>query len=89
MSYSIFGFSTVIGSLGIFIFGMKIFSEGLQKIAGSKLKGILSGMTRNRATGVVTGFATTAYHSIFNNHNRHGGQLRQRWFTDVLYSRPV
>ena len=60
MSYSIFDFLQLIGSLGIFIFGMKIFSEGLQKIAGSKLKGILSGMTRNRATGVVTGFATTA-----------------------------
>lgn len=60
MSYSLFDFLQLIGSLGIFIFGMKIFSEGLQKIAGSKLKGILSGMTRNRATGVVTGFATTA-----------------------------
>jgi len=60
MSYSIFDFLQLIGSLGIFIFGMKIFSEGLQKIAGHRLKGILSGMTRNRATGVLTGFATTA-----------------------------
>ncbi|RUO35417.1 Na/Pi cotransporter family protein [Aliidiomarina sanyensis] len=60
MNYSLFDFLQLIGSLGIFIFGMKIFSEGLQKIAGSRLKGILSGMTRNRATGVVTGFATTA-----------------------------
>ena len=39
---------------------MKIFSEGLQNIAGSRLKGILSGMTRNRFTGVLTGFGTTA-----------------------------
>ncbi|WP_194755240.1 Na/Pi cotransporter family protein [Aliidiomarina indica] len=60
MNYSLFDFLQLIGSLGIFIFGMKIFSEGLQKIAGSKLKGILSGMTRNRAAGVATGFATTA-----------------------------
>lgn len=60
MSYSIFDFLQLIGSLGIFIFGMKIFSEGLQKIAGHRLKGILSGMTRNRATGVLTGFTTTA-----------------------------
>ncbi|EXJ11859.1 MULTISPECIES: Na/Pi cotransporter family protein [Nitrincola] len=60
MSYTLFDFLQLIGSLGIFIFGMKIFSEGLQKIAGNRLKGILSGMTRNRFTGVVTGFATTA-----------------------------
>ncbi|TRW50176.1 Na/Pi cotransporter family protein [Aliidiomarina halalkaliphila] len=60
MNYSLFDFLQLIGSLGIFIFGMKIFSEGLQKIAGSKLKGILSGMTRNRASGILTGFATTA-----------------------------
>ncbi|WP_416885491.1 Na/Pi cotransporter family protein [Marinospirillum sp.] len=60
MSYSLFDFLQLIGSLGIFIFGMKIFSEGLQKIAGNRLKGILSGMTRNRFTGVLTGFATTA-----------------------------
>jgi phosphate:Na+ symporter len=60
MSYSLFDFLQLIGSLGIFIFGMKIFSEGLQKIAGSRLKGILGGMTQNRMSGVVTGFATTA-----------------------------
>ncbi|EGN75455.1 Na/Pi-cotransporter [Idiomarina sp. A28L] len=60
MSYSLFDFLQLVGSLGIFIFGMKIFSEGLQKIAGSRLKGIVSGMTRNRLTGVVTGFGTTA-----------------------------
>ncbi len=60
MTYTFFDFLQLIGSLGIFIFGMKIFSEGLQKIAGNRLKGILSGMTRNRLTGVLTGFATTA-----------------------------
>lgn len=60
MNYSLFDFLQLIGSLGIFIFGMKIFSEGLQNVAGDRLKSILSGMTRNRATGVVTGFATTA-----------------------------
>ena len=60
MQYSLFDFLQLIGSLGIFIFGMKIFSEGLQKVAGHRLKGILSGMTRNRLTGVLTGFGTTA-----------------------------
>ncbi len=60
MSYTLFDFLQLIGSLGIFIFGMKIFSEGLQKIAGHRLKSILSGMTRNRFAGVITGFGTTA-----------------------------
>lgn len=60
MTYSLFDFLQLVGSLGIFIFGMKIFSEALQKVAGSRLKAILSGMTRNRLTGVLTGFGTTA-----------------------------
>jgi phosphate:Na+ symporter len=60
MSYTLFDFLQLIGSLGIFIFGMKIFSDGLQKVAGNKLRGILKGMTRNRIVGVVTGFGTTA-----------------------------
>jgi len=60
MTYSFFDFLQLIGSLGIFIFGMKIFSDGLQKIAGSKLRSILKGMTRNRLTGIFTGFGTTA-----------------------------
>ncbi len=60
MNYSFFDLLQLIGALGIFIFGMKIFSEGLQKIAGNRLKGILSGMTRNRLTGVLTGLGTTA-----------------------------
>lgn len=60
MNYSIWDFLQLIGSLGIFIFGMKIFSDGLQKIAGSKLRSILKGMTRNRITGIFTGFGTTA-----------------------------
>lgn len=60
MTYTLFDFLQLIGSLGIFIYGMKIFSEGLQKIAGGRLRGILKGMTTNRATGVATGFTATA-----------------------------
>lgn len=60
MTYNLFDFLQLVGSLGIFIYGMKIFSEGLQKIAGNKLRGILKGMTTNRFTGVVTGFTATA-----------------------------
>lgn len=60
MDYSFFDFLTLIGSLGLFLFGMKIMSEGLQKVAGDKLRNILSVMTTNRFTGVLTGILITA-----------------------------
>lgn len=51
---------TLIGSLGLFLFGMKIMSESLQKVAGNKIRSILSAMTSNRFKGVLTGFLITA-----------------------------
>lgn len=59
MTYTFFDFLQLVGALGIFIFGMKIFSDALQKVAGRKLRSILKGMTRNRVMGIFTGFATT------------------------------
>jgi len=49
----------IVGSLGLFIFGMKVMSEGIQKAAGKKLRQILGTMTRNRFFGVLTGFLIT------------------------------
>ena len=51
---------TLIGSLGIFLYGMKLMSESLQRVAGQKLRGILAKMTSNRVLGVFTGFLITA-----------------------------
>lgn len=59
MSYTIFDFLQLIGSLGVFIYGMKVFSDGLQKVAGSKLRAILKGMTTTRFRGILTGFGAT------------------------------
>jgi len=59
MAYNFFDFLQLIGSLGIFIYGMKVFSDGLQKVAGSKLRAILKGMTTTRIRGIFTGFAAT------------------------------
>ncbi len=56
----IFGFLTVIGSLGLFIYGMKNMSEGIQRLAGNRLRELLAALTSNRLTGVLTGFGTTA-----------------------------
>ncbi len=60
MTYTVWDFLQLIGALGIFIYGMKVFSEGLQKIAGNKLRAILKGMTSTRFRGILTGFATTS-----------------------------
>ena len=59
MNYSLFDFLTLIGSLGLFLFGMKMMSEALQKVAGSRMRTILSAMTSNRFLGVLTGFLVT------------------------------
>lgn len=57
---TLFDILKLLGSLGVFIFGMKLMSDGIQKIAGSKLRSLLSTITRNRLSGIFTGFTTTA-----------------------------
>ncbi len=54
----------VLGALGLLIFGMKMMSEALQKMAGPQLRYILAKMTTNRLTGMLTGtFVTCAVQS--------------------------
>jgi len=88
MTYSLFDFLQLVGSLGIFIYGMKVFSDGLQKVAGGRLRSILKGMTTTRFKGILTGFgATTITQSsttttvmdnpILYNYNRNGCQFCQ------------
>ena len=50
----------ILGALGVFLFGMKIMSEALQKVAGATLKNLLNKITSNRVSGVITGFMVTA-----------------------------
>lgn len=59
MDFNFFNLLQLIGALGIFIYGMKVFSDGLQKVAGNKLRSILKGMTSTRFRGILTGFTTT------------------------------
>ena len=61
MDYSFFDFLRLIGSLALFLYGMKIMSEGLQKFAGDSLRRILTAMTTNRVTGMLTGVLTVSY----------------------------
>ena len=49
----------LLGSLGLLIYGMRMMSEALQKMAGPQLRHILSKMTTNRVTGMLTGTLVT------------------------------
>lgn len=60
MDYSFLDFLTLLGAVGLFLYGMTLMSEGLQKAAGNGLRNILGAMTRNRFTGALTGFSITA-----------------------------
>ena len=51
---------SLVGSLALFLFGMKTMSEGLEKFAGDRLRSILAAMTKNRVMGVMTGILITA-----------------------------
>lgn len=59
-NFGLFDVLVLIGSLGLFIYGMKIMSEGIQKAGGNRMREILGAMTSNRFTGLFTGFLTTS-----------------------------
>ncbi len=56
----IFQIFTLLGALGMFLYGMNLMSSGLQKAAGDKLRGFLSAMTSNPFKGVLTGLGVTS-----------------------------
>ena len=51
---------TLLGALGMFLYGMNLMSSGLQKAAGNRLRGFLSAMTSNPLKGVMTGLGITS-----------------------------
>ncbi|MCM1034245.1 MAG: Na/Pi cotransporter family protein [Paludibacter sp.] len=59
MEYGILDVLTLIGSLGIFLYGMKLMSEALQKVAGQKMRSILATMTKNKFVGILSGILVT------------------------------
>lgn len=60
MEYSLINAIQLFGSIGLFVYGMKIMSEGIQKVTGSTLRSFLSYFTNNKYLGVLTGFSITA-----------------------------
>ena len=59
MSFNLLDLLTLIGALGLFIYGMKVMSDAIQKVAGTKLREILGAMTSNKYFGVFTGMLIT------------------------------
>ena len=59
-SFGLLDAFTLIGALGMFLFGMNMMSESLQKVAGNKMHLILSSMTKNRFVGVLSGIIITS-----------------------------
>lgn len=57
---TIFNILTLLGSLGLFLYGMTLMSEALQKVAGDKLRNILAAMTSNSVSRILTGLFITA-----------------------------
>lgn len=53
-------FTGIFGGLGLFLYGMKLMSDGLENIAGERLKGILEKITSNKIMGVLVGTIVTA-----------------------------
>lgn len=49
----------LVGALGLFVYGMTVMSDGIQKLAGTRMRSILSSITGNRFKGIFTGFFTT------------------------------
>lgn len=60
MQYGLFEVLTLFGSLGLFLYGMKVMSDALMEVAGDQLRNILGKMTSNRVFAVFTGFLITS-----------------------------
>ena len=60
MAYGFYDILQLIGALGLFLFGMKVMSDALLKLAGNKMRSILASMTSNRFFGILTGFFITS-----------------------------
>lgn len=59
MEFGLLNVMQIAGAVGIFIYGMKLMSEGIQRAAGNQLRNTLSNLTNNKWLGFLTGFIVT------------------------------
>lgn len=69
------------GGLGLFIYGMEVMAEGLQKAAGDKTRKLLESLTRNRLMGVRRG-SCYCNHSVIECSNRYDRRIRKCVFNE-------
>ena len=74
----IVGLLYILGGLGIFLFGMRVMSEGIQKVAGEGMRRIMATMTQNRFFGLGTGLLVTCLGPVFLGYYRNGGEFCKR-----------
>jgi len=60
MDYGFTDILSLLGALGLFLYGMKVMSDALMELAGDRMRSILSTTTSNRFFAVFTGFSITA-----------------------------
>jgi phosphate:Na+ symporter len=60
LNYGFADFLTLLGALGLFLYGMKVMSDALIELAGDRMRSLLAGATSNRFLAVLTGFSITA-----------------------------
>ncbi|MFW5656060.1 MAG: Na/Pi cotransporter family protein [Bacteroidota bacterium] len=61
MTFGIAEILSILGALGLFLFGMKQMSEGLQKVAGTRMRNTLAAITSNKFRSVLSGFVITGF----------------------------
>ena len=78
MEYSFYDFLKLIGSLGLFLYGMKIMSEGLQKVAGDRLRSILTGNDYQSGNGSFNRSVDNSSYPVFFSNDSDGRKFRKR-----------
>ena len=75
---SVMNVFSLLGGLSLFLFGMKIMGEGLERTAGNRLKNILNIVTHNRVLAVLAGMGITGGDPVLLGHHGNGGGLCER-----------
>ena len=78
MDFGIGSIIQIIGSLAFFIFGMKMMSEGIQRAAGSQLRGFLGNMTKEQSTGCIYRILNNRVGPVVFGNNRDDRKLCKR-----------